>query len=349
MTIVRAGRGEGNRRARGGSKVGTTSCAGTTRRGRTTAAPLAWDNSNELDVRPRPSDARLARHALSRRGGSARARGRRRAVARDPWRVALWEWLPDLGPLAFEIGQAPKKDAPITAQLVTKPREPQAEASRQRRPAAACPTARCNALAEVPAAGAARRTHACATDDFAGASRRPVPTDPAAPIAPPLPAPAITPPVAQEHADLSSYIAAKRRARGESESGPSSPSEDENARVNQIVAANLASINTPTFGADRRNSGGMFQITQLNADSAEFTFYGWNKDIKRRASQRIDVRRGPNGDIRIAVVRKMIAIIREYEQEDFTWRSNRLARDVTLSARAADNEGLEQFMLREFF
>ena len=45
----------------------------------------------------------------------------------------------------------------------------------------------------------------------------------------------------------------------------------------------------------------------------------------------------------------MIAIIREYEQEDFTWRSNRLGRDVTLSARAADNEGLEQFMLREFF
>ncbi len=93
----------------------------------------------------------------------------------------------------------------------------------------------------------------------------------------------------------------------------------------------------------------MFQITQLSSDAAEFTFFGWNRDIKRRASQRIDVRRGPNGDIRIAVVRKMIAIIREYEQEDFTWRSNRLARDVTLSARAADNEGLEQFMMREFF
>ena len=45
----------------------------------------------------------------------------------------------------------------------------------------------------------------------------------------------------------------------------------------------------------------------------------------------------------------MISIIREYEQEDFTWRTTASARDVTLSARAADNEGLEQFMLREFF
>lgn len=159
----------------------------------------------------------------------------------------------------------------------------------------------------------------------------------------------ITPPVASAYPDLSSYIAARRRARGESESGESSPADAELARRNQIVASNLASINTPTLRTETRNTGGMFQITQLNAESAEFTFFGWNKDIQRRASQRIDVRRGPHPDIRLAVVRRMIGIIREYEQEDFTWRSNRLGRDVTLSARAGDNEGLEQFMLREFF
>ena len=155
--------------------------------------------------------------------------------------------------------------------------------------------------------------------------------------------------MAQTYPDLSSYIAAKRRARGESESGSTSPADEETTRRNQIVAANLASINTPTFGAEQRNTGGTFQITQLTADSAEFTFFGWNRDIKRRASQRIEVRRAHHGDIRVAVVRRMIAIIREYEQEDFTWRSNRLGRDVTLSARASDNEGLELFMLREFF
>ena len=172
MTIVRAGRGEGNRYARGGSKVGTTSYAGTTRRGRTTATPLAWDNSNELDVRPRPSDARRARHALSRRGGSARARRRRRAVARDSCRRAMG--------VVARPGSAGVRDRAGAEEGCAAHRAARDQAARAAggsvpisvARAAACPTARCNALAEVPAAGAARRTNACATDDSAGASRR---------------------------------------------------------------------------------------------------------------------------------------------------------------------------------
>jgi hypothetical protein len=268
--------------------------------------------------------------------------------------AALWEWLPDLGPLAFDIGQAPKKDAPLTAKLATKPRDPESDTAPSASPApppAPRPAATPSPKSRPPVL-LAERTPAppmISPELPTAPVPTPVPQLAPPPVTPIPPPPAITPPVTQVHPDLSSYIAAQRRARGESESGPSSPEEDENARVNRIVAANLASVNAPTFGAEKRNTGGMFQITQLSTDSAEFTFFGWNRDIKRRASQRIDVRRGPNGDIRIAVVRKMIAIIREYEQEDFTWRSNRLARDVTLSARAADNEGLEQFMMREFF
>jgi hypothetical protein len=45
----------------------------------------------------------------------------------------------------------------------------------------------------------------------------------------------------------------------------------------------------------------------------------------------------------------MIAIIREYEREDFLWESHRLGRSLMLSARAKDNAGLEEFMIREFF
>ena len=45
----------------------------------------------------------------------------------------------------------------------------------------------------------------------------------------------------------------------------------------------------------------------------------------------------------------MIAIIREYEQENFEWSSQRLGRDVTLSARARDSAGLEDFLMQEFF
>ena len=83
--------------------------------------------------------------------------------------------------------------------------------------------------------------------------------------------------------------------------------------------------------------------------SAEFTFFGWNKDIRRRTKQLIEVEKGANSDIRIAVVRRMIAIIREHESGDFVWVSPRLGREVTLSARPSDNAGLEDFLMQEFF
>ena len=49
------------------------------------------------------------------------------------------------------------------------------------------------------------------------------------------------------------------------------------------------------------------------------------------------------------MVRRMIAIIRDYEDGDFAWESRRLSRVVTLSARANDNGELEAFMMKEFF
>ena len=61
------------------------------------------------------------------------------------------------------------------------------------------------------------------------------------------------------------------------------------------------------------------------------------------------MRQGDNPDIRIAIVREMISIIRRYENEDFVWESHRLGRNITLSARAQDTRDLENFMLREFF
>ncbi len=125
--------------------------------------------------------------------------------------------------------------------------------------------------------------------------------------------------------------------------------EDENTRANRIAAANLGSARNLNFGYDPRKSGGVFSIRRMGYDYAEFTFLGWHKDIRRNASQLIEVRKGSNSDIRIAVVRKMISIIRDYEQGDFVWESQRLGRNLTLSARSRDNAGLEEFMMREFF
>jgi hypothetical protein len=165
----------------------------------------------------------------------------------------------------------------------------------------------------------------------------------------------------QPAGDLSSYIEARRRARGElgtaqlQDSPPQNASssaprgEDERERRNRIVAANLGLQRTPTAGYDPKGGGGIFELQRMSRDSAEFIFFGWNKDLGRNFKQLIEVDRGDNSDIRLAVVRKMIAIIREDVSGDFLWVSQRLGRSMMLSARLRDNAELEAFMLDEFF
>ena len=177
-----------------------------------------------------------------------------------------------------------------------------------------------------------------------------------APARPPPERPAPAPAPRVQADDLGAMLEARRRARGESPPAapavdtapPSPPSENANERANRMAAANLGTNRAPTFGEARRG-GGVFTIRHVAYDYAEFLFYGWNKDIKRNTAQVIEVRKGNNADIRIAVVRRMIGIIRDYEQNDFTWESPRLGRNVTLSARQRDTAGLEAFLMREFF
>ena len=115
------------------------------------------------------------------------------------------------------------------------------------------------------------------------------------------------------------------------------------------MAQNLASLSTNTFGNAPQNGGGTFQIRSMDFEDAQFTFYGWNRDINRRTFQVIDVRRGTSQTINLAIVRKIISIIREHEPGDFRWQSKRLGREMMLSARPADNAELETFMMQEFF
>lgn len=184
-------------------------------------------------------------------------------------------------------------------------------------------------------------------------SPRPQPAPPVIALNQPAPdkaTPTVTPPPRPAaEGDMDSYIEARRRARGATTPVPPPPVEDDEARARRIIAGNLPSQRNSTFGYDPRQGGGMFQIEQMSVDYAEFIFYGRNNDINRNTKQLIVVRRGSNNSIQIAVVRKMIALIRENTQEDFLWVSQRLGRGVTLSARARDNTGLEEFMMRDFF
>jgi outer membrane biosynthesis protein TonB len=167
----------------------------------------------------------------------------------------------------------------------------------------------------------------------------PPPAPPPVAAVPPAPAPPPT-------GDLASFIAEQRRARGET---AASTVDEEKERYNRNIAANLPTAATGTAGRDRRNSGGIFEIKRLAYDDAVFQFYGWNKEVGQRTPQSFEVRLGNNPDMRIAVVRKMIVIVREHEQGDFVWESRRLGHNVTLSARVPDTQALEEFMLQEFF
>lgn len=250
----------------------------------------------------------------------------------------LWGWMPKMRLPLFEDPERSEAHGPLVVQLAPLPSLPPAlppSLTRQARPPKAVAHPRAPSTFTVP-----NRT----------ASTRAAPAPGTPSIA------AAAPERRSTGDDLTSYIEARRRARAESQLDappggmPSAPPvEDDNSRSNRIAAANLGAQRRLTFGYDPTRGGGVFEIQRVGFDDAEFLFYGWNKDIRRTTKQLIEVRKGNNSDIRIAVVRKMIAIIREYEQDDFLWESQRLGRHLMLSARARDNAGLEDFLMREFF
>jgi hypothetical protein len=162
------------------------------------------------------------------------------------------------------------------------------------------------------------------------------------PVAVPQPEP--TPPRPQEPpVDMMAAVNARREARRAAEAaaarGTREPTGDEIAQAN--IARNLKG---PGEGV-----GGVFQILSKGTRTAEFAFNGWRPDSDRRWREVIEVDAGLGGDLDRAIVRRMIELIRTHYQGDFKWESHYLGRTVTLSARAADNEGLEDFLVREFF
>ncbi|MEO5784140.1 MAG: hypothetical protein ABIS17_01340 [Casimicrobiaceae bacterium] len=284
--------------------------------------------------------------------------------------TALWEWLPRLDPL---LPQAPgtSEKSPASTPIVARLGNPQPPASapppspppavatpppapvepRPRPPRPPPVIARTPRVERPVVPPAAQSPLSVPPPDVPPAEARfPPPAPPVAAPRPPPPEPSPQPPIA---GDLASYIASRRRARGASEpagTADGAPTDTETERRDRIVASNLASVNTRNFNDGPKNSGGVFQIVRIGYDDAEFAFFGWNRDIKRRANMRIEVRRSSDdADVRHAVVRKMISIIREYEVEDFTWESLRLGRNVRLSARQRDTAELEAFLMREFF
>jgi hypothetical protein len=95
--------------------------------------------------------------------------------------------------------------------------------------------------------------------------------------------------------------------------------------------------------------GGVFQVLRKSLRSGEFAFNGWRPDSSRRWREVIEVEAKPGEDIDLAIMRRMIALIRTHYTGDFQWESHRLCRTVVLSARPEDQPGLEEFLQKEFF
>jgi hypothetical protein len=183
------------------------------------------------------------------------------------------------------------------------------------------------------------------------------PAQPAAPAIPALPpepsqqaaetpAPPLVPPAPKAtipaQKDLSAYIAARRQARGEDYDPTSSEAAHANSNLQSAAPLNYeARKPTP--------NSGWFRIDRRGYDYAEFTFFGWHENFRQNALQRVEVRKGNNPDIDIAVIRSVINIIRRHEDGDFHWYSRRLGKTLVLSARPRDSAGLEEFMMQEFY
>ena len=260
--------------------------------------------------------------------------------------ILLWGGLPKISKLPFEDVKQGKQSGSLDVRLAPPPsRLP----SRLSSPAQATRTQPTPAPGTSPPRAAQRQPSAPRVIALESPSPSTAIAPPAEAARPPADA---AKPAANE--DLASFIEARRRARGAVPAPPPSPggppsTETEQERHNRTVAANLGLNRTPSFGADTKPGGGIFQVMRMGYNDAEFVFFGWNKDISRNSRQTIEVRRGDNPSMEVAVVRKMIAIIREHVNGDFQWGSPRLRREVTLSSRVADNAGLEDFMMLEFF
>ena len=186
---------------------------------------------------------------------------------------------------------------------------------------------------------------------------RKAPAPPDAPTVPePAPQPKTTPVPARPSEDFAAYVEARRRARGDvapptsaQQTAPSAPPESENERANRIARANLGGNQAPRFGTVMKEGGGVFRIDRKVSDYAEYTFYGWNPHMERHLPTQYRVPKGAENNIEIAIVRHMIARIRDQAPGDFEWDSHRLGRTLTLSARPRDQAGLEDFLMQEFF
>ena len=146
---------------------------------------------------------------------------------------------------------------------------------------------------------------------------------------------------ADQPTDMMALVNANRQRRQTEEQSATAkergtPNEDQR---DAIIKRNLA----------QEGTNGIFQVRDVGLHTAQLSFKGWKNNYNNARLEIYDVQAKPNETIELAVVRKMIVIIRKDYSGDFEWESQRQGRTITKSARIEDTAELEQFLLREMF
>jgi hypothetical protein len=176
------------------------------------------------------------------------------------------------------------------------------------------------------------------------AAIKPSPQAPRVPAPTPLPTPTpepVTPPPPQ--VDMLAAIEANRAARRAQESALARGNPSDASTKGDALDRNVRSL------SGREGVGGVFQVLRKGVRTGEFAFNGFRNAGQRRWREVIEVDAGPGGDLELAMIRRMIDLIRTHYTGDFQWESHRIGRVVVLSARPADQLGLEEFLMKEFF
>lgn len=170
---------------------------------------------------------------------------------------------------------------------------------------------------------------------------------PNAPIVRTEPEP-VTPHVEQP-VDMSALVNAARQRRQQAEDAAARENA-EAATASQGPSANdIAMANIQRSLNKRDGTGGVFEVLHKGVRTATFAFRGWTPGARNSTYQTFEVDAGLGGNVELAIVRRMIALIRTHYTGDFNWESHRLGRVIVKSARPQDNAELEAFLMKEFF
>jgi type IV secretory pathway VirB10-like protein len=162
----------------------------------------------------------------------------------------------------------------------------------------------------------------------------------------PPPPDKITPP----ELDMSTMLnAARERRRATQEVAENQEAQQGSRGLSPQEAAEANVRRSMQQANGRQGTSGVFQIISKSTRMASFSFRGWKASANNSWRQVFEVDAGLGGNVELAIVRRMIELIRTHYTGDFSWESQRLGRVINLSARPQDSAELETFMMREFF